>query len=177
MDPFSWTLNRGQLRPHLQGDGVVGCITLTLTEFGASDWLRSEISPTSWFNGDLRRHRVILWRHCNGIPRLSIENMLNCYIPLWLGGAFSWLPVIWETINLSNYIHQHKLFWGHYHNYWSSMQTICRQGGIFTAWNIDDDNICWFLIVRLNGWTDGRFHNMLCFLCCDHKISYSWTNV
>ena len=49
MDPFSRTLNWGQLRPRLQGDGVVGCITLTrhMTKFGASDWLKSEISPTS----------------------------------------------------------------------------------------------------------------------------------
>ena len=49
MDPFSWTLYRRQLRPRLQGDGVMGCITLTrhMTKFSASDWLRSEISPTS----------------------------------------------------------------------------------------------------------------------------------
>ena len=52
MDPFSWTSNWSQLRPRLQGDGVVVCITMTrhMTKFSASDWLRSEISPTSWHN-------------------------------------------------------------------------------------------------------------------------------
>ena len=52
MDIFSWTLNWSQLRPRLQGDGVVGCITLTrhMTEFSASYCLRSDISSTSWYN-------------------------------------------------------------------------------------------------------------------------------
>ena len=43
MDPFSWTVNWAQIRPRLQGDGVVGCITLTrhMTKFSASDfWSR-----------------------------------------------------------------------------------------------------------------------------------------
>ena len=52
IDPFSWTSNWSQLRPRLQGDRVVGCITLTrrMTKFSASEWLWSETSPILWYN-------------------------------------------------------------------------------------------------------------------------------
>ena len=47
MRPFSSTLNWSQLYPRLQGDGLVGCITLTRhkTKSSASDLLGSNISP------------------------------------------------------------------------------------------------------------------------------------
>ena len=63
MDPLSWTLNWSQLRPRLQGDGVVGCITMTrhMTKFSASDWLRSEISPTTWWNSSLTHVCITQW--------------------------------------------------------------------------------------------------------------------
>ena len=45
-------LNWSQLWPHLQENGVMGGITLIrhMTNFNASEWLMSEISPTSWYN-------------------------------------------------------------------------------------------------------------------------------